>query len=194
MAYCLNIFAPGYRSMRVHDVAPVNRGISNKLLQQCPGYVATNFFPDEPAGQLVKGIRNENIERQTFDDGAFDLVISLDVMEHVNRPDLACLEVARTLVSGGLYMFSTPTYKDLAESRRRALYHGDGSVELIDAPAEYHGNPISRNGSLVTFHYGYDLARKVNQWSAMDVTCRRFHNEQIGVFGPHTEIYICRKR
>ena len=49
------------------------------------------------------------------------------------------------------YLFTVPTYKGKITSERRALYRDDGSVDFL-AEAEYHGNPISDAGSLVTFH------------------------------------------
>jgi SAM-dependent methyltransferase len=193
LARCLNLFVPKYRELRIHDIAPVMRGISLKLKQQCEGYVFTNYFPNTLPGAVLNGIRNENIEAQTFPDNSFELVISLDVMEHVNRPDLAFREVARTLIFGGYYIFSVPTYRHLAESRRRAYYRDEGDVEHIEMPPEYHGNPFSKEGSLVTFHYGYDLVQNINKWSGLNVACLRCWDESIGVMGSHTEIYICHK-
>jgi SAM-dependent methyltransferase len=170
------------------------RGISAKLRDSCPRYLCTNYFPGETLGGMVGGLRNENIECQTFADASFDVVISLDVMEHVNMPDTAFREVARTLVPGGLYAFSAPTYSRLTESKRRARYLESGDVEFLEMPPEYHGNPISNDGSLVTFHFGYDLVENINKWSQLDVTCLRFWDEHIGIIGNFTEIYICRKK
>lgn len=194
LARAIDLFHPNYLTSRIHDIAPAMRGISLKLRKKCPGYIYSNYFPGEPLGETIRGIRNENIESQTFPDASFDLAISLDVMEHVNMPDLAFREVARTLSSGGMYIFSAPTYKHLTDSRRRARYMENGDVEHLELPAEYHGNPISNEGSLVTFHYGYDLVDSINRWSGMDVSCLRFCDEYLGIIGNFTEIYVCRKR
>lgn len=109
-------------------------------------------------------------------------------MEHVNDPERVLAEVARTLKPGGAYLFTTPTYKDLVTSERRALYKPDGSVEYT-AEAEYHGNPIDNAGSLVTFHFGYDLAQRAAEWSAMDIETIRFHDQHHGIIGEFTEVY-----
>jgi 2-polyprenyl-3-methyl-5-hydroxy-6-metoxy-1,4-benzoquinol methylase len=87
--------------------------------------VASQFFADIELGAKHRGYRCENLEHQTFEDETFDLVITLDVMEHVNRPDLAFREIARTLELGGAYLFTVPTYKERTESVRRAMFHGD---------------------------------------------------------------------
>ncbi len=169
----------------------MERGASVRIRQACDHYVPTQFFPDVPAGEVHKGVRCENLERLTFPDASFDLTISQDVMEHVNRPDLAFREVARTLKPRGAYVFTAPTYKGLTKSFRRAFIHPD-SIEHLHEP-EYHGNPIDPKGSLVTFHYGYDLPEKIYEWSQLNTTVLRFHDHEVGVIGEFTEVYLCRK-
>lgn len=189
LAQCL----PMWRGLAIHKSSPANRGISVKLKNECRKYTATQFYPGENLGIIVKGFRNENLEQQTFQDGIFDLVVTLDVMEHVNEPDVVFREIARTLKVGGVYLFTVPTYKGKVTSERRARYRADGTVELF-AEAEYHGNPVSDAGSLVTFHYGYDLPDLISEWCAMDVDVSRFHNHHFGVIGEFTEVYVATKR
>ncbi|CAI9410975.1 Ubiquinone biosynthesis O-methyltransferase, mitochondrial [Nocardioides sp. T2.26MG-1] len=153
----------------------------------------TQFFPRDELGAIIGGVRNENLERQTFPDGVFDLVISLDVMEHVGDPDKAMREIARTLAPGGAYVFTAPTYEGKSRSERRARYLPDGTAEHLAEP-EYHGNPISDDGALVTFHYGYDLPELIHQWSGLDVEVVRFHDHHHGLIGTMTEVYACTKR
>ncbi len=167
-------------------------GISPKLKRDCAGYVASHYFPGVPLGKQVDGLRNENLELQTFADESFDLVVSLDVMQHVNQPADVLHEIARTLKPGGVYLFTVPTYKERVASERRALYQPDGSVQHYVEP-EYHGNPISDAGSLVTFHYGYDLAELIHKWSGMDVEVVRFHDHSHGIIGDFTEVYLATK-
>jgi SAM-dependent methyltransferase len=180
---------PDWRRLAIHESSPAERGISKKLARECPGYVASQFFPGEPPGATVRGFRNENLEALSFPDASFDLVVTLDVMEHVNQPDVVLREVSRTLKPGGAYLFTVPTYKARVQSERRAHYRPDGSVELM-AEAEYHGNPVSDAGSLVTFHYGYDFAELIAAWSGLDVEVARFHDHRHGVIGDFTEVYL----
>lgn len=182
---------PNWRGMKIHESSPGNRGISPKLKRECASYVATQFFPGEPIGTTIRGFRNENLEAQTFGDAEFDLVITLDVMEHVNEPELVFKDVARTLKQGGAYLFTVPTYKAKVVGERRARYNPDGTVTHFAEP-EYHGNPVSDAGSLVTFHYGYDLPDLIFQWSGMDVEVARFHDHHHGIIGEFTETYVAR--
>jgi SAM-dependent methyltransferase len=168
LALLLSRRLPNWRQLAIHESSPGSRGISPKMAQECKGYQASQFFPGTPLGEIIKGYRNENLEHQTFPDHSFDLVVTLDVMEHVNQPDLVFRDVARTLKPGGVYLFTVPTYKENVVSERRALYLPDGTPQHLAEP-EYHGNPVSDEGALVTFHYGYDLAELIGKWSEMDV-------------------------
>lgn len=188
LALVLSRHYPDWRKLAVHESSPGARGLSTKLKLECPGYVVSQFFRGKPAGSVIQGCRNENLEEQTFLDQSFDIVITQDVMEHVNDPEKVLAEVARTLKPGGAYLFTTPTYKNLVTSERRALYKPDGSVEYI-AEAEYHGNPIDNAGSLVTFHFGYDFAQRAAECSAMDIETTRFYDRHHGIIGEFTEVY-----
>ena len=57
-----------------------------------------------PAGAEL---RQANLEQLPFDDGAFDLVLSTQVIEHVLDPPLAAAELARVLRPGGVLVLST---------------------------------------------------------------------------------------
>ena len=141
---------------------------------------------------MINGFRNENLEAQTMQDQSCEIVITQDVMEHVNEPAKVFAEVARTLKPGGAYFFTTPTYKELVASERRAMYRADGTIEHLAEP-EYHGNPIDDAGSLVTFHFGYDLAQLASEWSSMNMEMARFHDHHHGIIGEFTEVYMLRK-
>lgn len=189
LALVLDRRFPDWRARAIHESSPAPRSISAKLARECPGYVGTQYFPGEPPGAEVRGFRNENLEALTFPDASFDLTVTLDVMEHVNQPDDVLREVARTLKPGGAYLFTVPTYKGKIASERRAHYAADGSVAHLAEP-EYHGNPISDAGSLVTFHYGYDFAELISAWAGLDVEITRFHDRRHGVIGDFTEVYL----
>lgn len=192
LALVLSRRFPHWRSLAIHESSPGTRGISPKLRSECAGYIASQFFPGHALGRQVDGFRNENLEVQTFADEIFDLVVTLDVMEHVNQPGDALSEIARTLKPGGAYLFTVPTYKERGTSERRSLYKTDGTIEHYAEP-EYHGNPVSDAGSLVTFHYGYDLAELVHKWSGMNVEVIRFHDHEHGIIGEFTEVYVATK-
>lgn len=194
LAVVLNREVPAWRRAAIHESSPNGQlGISGKMRRECEQYVPTQFFVSEQLGTIVRGIRNENLERQTFPDGSFDIVVTLDVMEHVGEPADVCREISRTLRPGGRYIFTAPTFSGRTVSERRARYLRDGTPEHLVEPPEYHGNPLSPDGSLVTFHYGYDLPELIYQWSGLNVEVVRFHDHRHGLIGPMTEVYVARK-
>jgi SAM-dependent methyltransferase len=193
LATVLEELFPAWRDCAIHESSPLGRGMSLKMDRECARYTATQFLPAQPLGALVGEVRNENLECQTFAPESFDLVVSLDVMEHVNEPRACFMEVWRTLKPGGAYLFTAPTYKDRTQSIRRARYRPDGTVEHLAEP-EYHANPVSDCGSLVTFHYGYDLPELIGEWSGLAARVTRFHDRWRGIIGDFTEVYVCEKK
>jgi SAM-dependent methyltransferase len=189
LALVLSRRFPHWREMAIHESSPARRGISPKIAKECRSYTPTQFFPNEALGVVIRGFRNENLERQTFKAQQFDLVVTLDVMEHVNRPAYVFHEIMRTLKPGGAYIFTVPTYKGKVNTERRALYNENGEVEHLAKP-EYHGNPVDDAGSLVTFHYGYDLPEFIHKWCGADVEVLRFHDHHHGIIGDFTEVYV----
>jgi len=188
----LRELAPGWKAQAIHESSPASRGTSVVLARDCVAYVATQFYPDTPRGAYRDGVRCEDLEQQTFDDETFDLVVTQDVMEHVFHPDRVYREVWRTLKPGGLYIHTTPIYKDRVTSERRAAIEPDGTVTHLAEP-EYHGNPVDPKGSLVTFHYGYDLADLIAGWTPFEVEIRRFHQRLSGIVAEFSEVIVCRK-
>lgn len=179
------------KQMAVHESSPVPVGVSLWLRRNCGGYVMSGYFPGHPFGGVVAGLRNEDLERQTFGDAAFDLVIHLDVMEHLFDPFAALREIERTLKPGGFCLFTAPTYPDRPVSQQVA-FREEGAVRVVGEP-EYHGNPQSKDGALVTWRYGYDLPLLIARQTGFDVEVRRWHSRSRAIMGPMTEVYILRR-
>jgi SAM-dependent methyltransferase len=194
LALVLNELFPNWRTLRIHESSPADRGISKKLRLQAPRYLASHFFPDRKLGEFIGDFRNENLEQQTFFDEIFDLVISLDVMEHVFEPKKVYQEIYRTLRKNGHYIHTFPIRKWQVESTvQRAKLGQNGVVEHLVLPAEYHGNPIDSSGSLVTHDYGYDIAQQIAEWAPFDVRISRFWDHHHGIIGEYSEVIDCRK-
>lgn len=175
-------------SLKIHESSPGPVGVSLWLQQNCPGYVMSGYFPDRPFGSTVSGLRNENLEAQTFEDATFDVVVHMDVMEHVFAPFQALREIKRTLRPGGVCLFTAPTYPDRMRSEQVAFLE-KGGVRIVGEP-EYHGNPQDKKGSLVTWRYGYDLPLRIYRETGLEVEVRRWYAPRKAILGPMTEVYI----
>lgn len=181
---------PNWREMRIHESSPGDRGVSPKLLNECRGYVATQYRPDTPEGGYHKdGWRCENIEHQTFDDESFDLVITQDVFEHIFDPASAAREIARTLRTGGAHIFTTPLVRGKEKTICCATKDQNGEIHHWQAP-DYHGNPVDDGGSLVTFWWGYDLASIIDDAAPMTTRIENFSDRHFGIDGPLLEVMV----
>ena len=133
------------------------------------------------------------IDQETFDSEIFDLVVSLDVMEHVDEPEKAFCEIYRTLKPGGAYVCTFPIRNNQTFGwERRFIRHPGGELERLKPP-EIHGNPIDPEGSIVTVDYGYDVHKTITQWTGFDVRVYRFSDAEHGILGEYTEVCACVK-
>jgi SAM-dependent methyltransferase len=194
LALVLSQIMPNWRSAAIHESSPDRRGFSLRMQREAPRYVASHYFPDRKPGEMIDNFRNENLEAQTFADGSLDLVVSLDVMEHVFDPPAVYREVYRTLRPGGFYLHTFPIRKWQVEAAiPRAERDPDGAIKNLVETPEYHGNPIDASGSLVTFDYGYNITQKIAEWAPFRVQISRFWDPDHGIIGEYTEVVTCRK-
>ncbi len=195
LALVLSEILPHWRTLAIHESSPADRGISKRLAADAPYYLASHYYPAHPLGATIDGYRNEDLENQTFADESFDLVVTLDVMEHVFRPDKVYREIHRTLKGGGYYLHTFPIRKDRVEAwTPRAVRNPDGSMDHLGNVPEYHRNPIDEEGALVACDYGYGISRRITEWAPFDVRITRFWDETHGIIGEYTEVVVCRKR
>lgn len=180
------------RALAIHEAGPVPRGLSAWLHANAARYTRSGYFPGVRPGALVGGIRSEDLNAQTFADGAFDVVIHLDVLEHLYEPFRALNEIARTLKPGGYCLFTAPTEQARFRSEQVAFVE-EGGIRIV-GEAEYHGNPQRpEEGSLVTWRYGYDLPLLIQRNTPFDVEVRRFQAPGIAVMGYMNEVYVLKK-
>jgi len=191
LALVLRETRPNWRGLRIHESSPESRGISAKLARECRQYVASHFFPEHTAGTMIGQWRNEDLGRQTFADQSFDIVVSLDVMEHVYSPDSVLKEIHRTLSPGGIYICTFPVRKEqLPGWERRFELQLDGTRRDIKPP-EMHHNPVNSDGSIVTIDWGYELHKTLAEWGPFDVRVHRFADKTHGILGEYTEVVVC---
>lgn len=130
-----------------------------RLPQALPGarIVGSEYLGyDLTPGTYKDGIRHEDALALSFGDDEFDLILSNDVYEHVPDYEKALAEACRVLKPGGRLIATIP-FSFLPETWTHARLV-DGAVEHL-TPPQYHGNPLSAEGSLVFFTFGWDVLR-----------------------------------
>jgi SAM-dependent methyltransferase len=151
-------FFPQWRSLSIHESSPVlGRGANRRLAKEASAYIASHYYPGVAPGDDREWHSLRNLEHLSFGDESFDLHITQDVFEHLFDPAAACREIARTLLPGGAHVFTTPLVRKNEPTRFCASLAPDGTVIHLIEPPEYHGNPISSEGSLVTVNWDFDI-------------------------------------
>lgn len=125
-------------------------------LRCLPRYVCSEYTPEtvEPGTCAASGLRCEDLERLSFPDGIFDLVVTQDILEHVADPWRAFDEIWRVLAPGGRHVFTVPMHESHPTTTRARLGK-DGREDLL--PPVHHGDPVRQGGALVVTDFGDDL-------------------------------------
>ena len=192
LAKILKQLRPNWRELAIHESSPIGRGVSEMLRRECRNYTATQYMPGRPLGEQAGRWRNENLEAQTVASETFDIVVSLDVMEHVFNLASAFREIYRTLKPGGLKICTFPIYNDQVDALdQRAKLVDDRVVHL--AEPEYHGNPVSAKGALVAYRYGPAVADSIATWAPFNVSIFSDFDRRSGVLGEMRDVIVCEK-
>lgn len=142
----------------------------------------SEFESDDQARRRLSGylrdiggwgdIQYQDVTQLSHQDAQFDVVVSMDVLEHVREYVKAIREFARVLKSGGALVATFP-FNDKPSTLVRARLSA-GMIEHLMEP-EYHGDPLGA-GILCWYHFGWDVldvcraagfrdARMVMPWS-----------------------------
>ena len=134
-------------------------GAVHRHLSALPRYLCSEYLDGVAPGSTdERGVRCEDIERLTFPDDSFDLVITQDVFEHVKNPYRGFLEVRRVLKPGGVHIFTLPLHEG-RDTITRVTHNGERDV--FHLPSVYHGDPLREGGSLVYTDFGDDITRRL---------------------------------
>ena len=164
----------------MEQVTPLYRVMRDRLpASTC--YGSEFLGPQYRSGEIVGAIRHEDAECLSFASASLDGILSSDVFEHVPDPSQAFREAARVLKPGGRMFFTVPFFWDRDANTRRAE-HVNGEIRHL-MPPEYHGNPVSKDGSLVFTEYGWDLLSQVTGAGFSDCVAVLYWSVEYGHLG-----------
>ncbi|GAB3789168.1 hypothetical protein GCM10028797_23830 [Dyella agri] len=154
----------------------------------------TEFFgPEHARGSLVNGIRHEDLTSLTFADASFDLIVSLDVLEHVPDAEAAFRECCRTLAPGGVLLFTAPFSSISPTEITRAILREDGAIEHLMEP-EYHGNPVDpENGALCFRYFGWDMLEQLKRVGFEEAEAICYWSRDLAYLGGEQFAFVARK-
>ena len=137
------------------------------------------------------GIRNESITNLTFAPASFDLIVSLEVFEHVPDFERGLRECLRVLRPDGVLLFSVPFRPDLPTNELRAVVSAEGDVQHL-LPAEYHGDPLQTAGCLAFHSFGWQLLDQVRAAGFSDVAGYTYWSREYGYLGSSLTLFVAR--
>jgi SAM-dependent methyltransferase len=190
---CLGLPVVGRLSLpergRLYNVEA--NGPLHAALADSPGYFCSEYWGEAAIpGTLVNGVRHEDLERLSFADACFDIVLSSDVLEHV--PDAYCAhrEILRVLRPGGRHIFTVPftgAARDDVRARRV-----DGGIEYLAEPL-YHGDPVRPGeGVLVWQIFGAEMLTRL-QAMGFTTEALQLREPAHGIIGDGTLVFVARK-
>ena len=185
-------YYPNWKNLDIHESSPGNRGASLKLKNKVSKYIASQYFPNNPLGSKVENWINQDLEKQTFKDESFDLVITQDVMEHVYNPEQAFSEIARTLRKGGAHIFTVPLVNKHKKTEIWATKDYEGNPIFKYKP-EWHGNVVDPNGSPVTMHWGFDIVDFIKKSSGLITIIEHIDDLNYGIRAELIEVLVSQK-
>ena len=137
-------------------------------------------------------VRHEDLTALTFASAHFDMVLSFDVLEHIDNYRQALREIARVLRPHGVCLLTTPLNPFLAKTVTRAHVAADGTINHLLEPV-YHGDPVHGAGVLCFHDFGIDLLDTLHQSGFSTVECIVAQSETACYLGHFNLFLLARK-
>ena len=131
---------------------------------------------------MIEGVRHEDLTNLSFESESLDLVICLEVMEHIPDFKKAYKEIFRVLAPGGIVIFSAPFTANKEENTIRATMKSDGTINHIMEP-EYHGDPVNKKGILCFQYFGWECLSFLRSLGFIEVNLVSMWSVEFGLLG-----------
>ena len=104
-------------------------------------------------GSKESTVKSEDIQRLSYDDDSFDLIIHSETLEHVPQPEIAISELRRVLKNEGVCIFTIPLIIN-RKTKKRAILDSNKKIKYLEGKA-FHG--YGRKDCLVYTEFGLDF-------------------------------------
>jgi hypothetical protein len=99
----------------------------------------------------------------------------------------------RVLADRGILLVSVPFASNSPRTITRAAVLPDGRIEHFLAP-EYHGNPMSAEGSLCFYHFGWELLDQLQEAGFSKPRVLAYWSREYGYLGREQYFFLAEKR
>lgn len=111
----------GYAHPRILEIGSGHGAFTQRLWQDGYHVVATDLFPEFFYFKELSCLKLDVREKMPFEPASFDLVIAVEVMEHIYDHEIFFKECSRVLTNEGKLVFSTPNILSVKSRIRFAL-------------------------------------------------------------------------
>lgn len=184
-ALLINQICTGKRNLSVYFTEQVTPFFdAYKFNPKFKELVASEFLgPDMESGTVKNGLLHQDMTRLSFKNESFDLLVTLEVLEHIPDYKKAVKEIFRVMKPGGSVIITVPFLIKQQDTRIRATLNSKGEIEHI-LPPEYHGDPVNPEGGILCFqHFGWDLIDELKQSGFSEVRMACAWSLKHGIIG-----------
>jgi O-antigen biosynthesis protein len=147
------------KEFRQLKIAEINAcGALHSYLKDHPNLSYSECASNAKPGEMIEGIRCEDLQCLTYPDSYFDIILTSETLEHVPEPDRAWREIYRTLRNTGYHIFTIPIVPSQQSTRTRAQLISGQRLDLLE-PA-WHGG-WGQEGMFVYTDFGMDVAERL---------------------------------
>jgi SAM-dependent methyltransferase len=142
-----------------------SRGAVHNILSRMKSYRSSEYFGHEySSGDIVNGVMHQDLQKLSFNDDSFNLVLSTEVFEHIPDAYRAFKEVYRVLKPGGRHIFTVPFDARSFKDSVKAMIDESGNIVHLAEP-EYHPDFVRPDGPgiLVYRIFSLEMLVKLNE-------------------------------
>lgn len=134
------------------------------LIKKYPNTVGSEFVTASTWRNIIRfklklfprRLNHQDLTHLEYANEHFNFVLSFDCFEHIPDYTQALSEIFRVLKPKGQLLFSVPFDVNADNTLVRASVDEQGET-IFHVEPEYHGNPMSKEGSLSYYTFGWDL-------------------------------------
>jgi SAM-dependent methyltransferase len=163
--------------LKIHNTE--STGAVHAQLKGRPNYTFSEYWgPSREPGEIVEGVRHEDLQALSFPDQSLDVILSSDVLEHMPYPYRAHAEIFRALKPGGAHIFTAPFHGSFPDDVR-ARIEGEEIVYLGEKL--FHGDPIRpAEGVLVWTIFGMEMLDQLRALG-FEAVMWKFSDQRLGI-------------
>lgn len=145
--------------------------------------IGSEYFGSEyKSGEYINGVLHEDAANLSFADNSLDIVLSLDVFEHIYFYKKALEEIFRVLKPNGKLLLTIPMDPENETTKDRAKIE-NGETIFLDSPIYHGGANHTDFGVLVYTDFGWDIIPIIESIGFSEVNLTTYYSVNESYFG-----------